>query len=120
VVTLGWAEPNKSKSSAGLVEQVVAGRMSFQWPKQQHQGIEGNTSETVQETVTREPQKRATIFHYNSRISWWIFYTFCTNGNRKEYSTTRLFNGLMTSKLHHTAMFTPLSCYIVGNNNTTK
>ena len=39
------------------------------------------------------------LHDYDSHInfSWWIFTLFCTNRNRKEYSTTESFNGLMTS-----------------------
>jgi len=41
------------------------------------------------------------VCNYNCCISWSIFYTFYTSGNRNEYSTIYIFNSLMTSQLHH-------------------
>ena len=37
------------------------------------------------------------VFDYTSGGSWSIFLTFCTSGNRNEYSTIYLYHGLMTS-----------------------
>ena len=42
-------------------------------------------------------KKRATLFSIITPALLAQFYDFCTSGNRKKYSTTYLFNGLMTS-----------------------
>ena len=49
------------------------------------------------------------VDYHNSQVSWWIFYTSCTNGNRNEYSTQELQNNpvsphyLIKLKPHKTA-----------------
>ena len=46
---------------------------------------------------------RTILFSIITRLFLVNFYTFCTSRNRKEYSTIYLFNGMMTSLLHHIA-----------------
>jgi len=43
-------------------------------------------------------------FYWQQLRRFWVdFYTFCTSGNRNEYSTSFLLSGLMTSEMRHTA-----------------